>query len=96
MIKSNVALVYKKIGQTPLEAIRELKARDARFRDSKMSYAGRLDPMARGLLIGTQKEKTKNKNNFSSLKGDNLCGFLTGWIFAFFLFFSLSSQFSSG
>ena len=45
-----VIKVYKPIGKTPLDMIHELKTKP-RYTSTKMSYAGRLDPMAEGLLI---------------------------------------------
>lgn len=43
--------IYKKLGQTPFEALNELRESNSEFKDSKMVYAGRLDPMAEGVLI---------------------------------------------
>ena len=48
----NIIIAYKPIGKTPLELINLLK-QNTRYKNTntKMSYAGRLDPMARGLMI---------------------------------------------
>ena len=48
--KDNIILAYKPIGKTPLEIINELK-QNYGYSKTKMSYAGRLDPMAHGLMI---------------------------------------------
>jgi tRNA pseudouridine55 synthase len=48
--KDNIILAYKPIGKTPLEIINELK-QNYGYSKAKMSYAGRLDPMAHGLMI---------------------------------------------
>ena len=45
-----VISVYKHVGQTPYDIIKNLKKMD-QYKNVKMSYAGRLDPMARGLMI---------------------------------------------
>jgi len=57
---------YKKIGETPLEAIGRLKEEKPELVDERLTYAGRLDPMAEGLLLilvdATEKEKKEILN----------------------------------
>ena len=48
--KGHIIVAYKPIGKTPLEIINILK-RYHEYSKTKMSYAGRLDPMAHGLMI---------------------------------------------
>lgn len=43
--------LYKKLGETPLEAIDRLRQEGVLTADEPATYAGRLDPMAEGLLI---------------------------------------------
>lgn len=43
--------LYKEVGETPLECILRFKNSHPEFRDTKMTYAGRLDPMAEGVLV---------------------------------------------
>lgn len=43
--------IYKKAGETPLEAINRLRARNPEYQNVKITYAGRLDPLAEGALI---------------------------------------------
>ena len=43
--------IYKPQGMTPLQAIDAVRERYAEYRNEKMTYAGRLDPMAEGVLI---------------------------------------------
>ena len=43
--------LYKKIGETPLECIVRFKKSYPEYADMKMTYAGRLDPMAEGVLV---------------------------------------------
>lgn len=54
-------LVDKKLGQTPLEAIQELNVA------GPATYAGRLDPMAEGLLIILEGEECKKKDEYLGL-----------------------------
>ncbi len=43
--------LYKPLGISPLDLIKGLKTRCVELRDKKMTYAGRLDPMARGVVL---------------------------------------------
>ena len=58
---------YKKQGQTPLEVIDELKANHKDWASLPMTYAGRLDPMAEGLMIILIGEECKNKEKYLGL-----------------------------
>lgn len=54
--------LYKNLGETPLECLERFRAENPKYKDIKMTYAGRLDPMAEGLLLilaGNTKEKDK-------------------------------------
>ncbi len=55
--------VNKKLGQTPLEALEILRKQKKIPTSAKLSYAGRLDPMASGVLLilngATQAEREK-------------------------------------
>ena len=54
-------LLYKQLGQTPLEAIQALDIKE------KVGYAGRLDPMAEGLLLLLVGEENKKKVSYEGL-----------------------------
>lgn len=57
---SQIFPIFKPIGQTPLQTIDEFRQKFPEYADQKISYAGRLDPMAEGLLllvVGYQKGK---------------------------------------
>ena len=66
--------VYKPIGKTPLEIVESVKS----VKYKKISYAGRLDPMAHGtLLLLTDEDcyKQYNYNNLNKIyKFKLLCG----------------------
>ena len=47
----SVLNLYKKVGQTPLEVIKKVKEKYPHYKRMKMGYAGRLDPIAEGVLI---------------------------------------------
>jgi len=63
----NILLLHKKEGETPLEALLKFRAKNKKYKDTKMTYAGRLDPMASGLLLVLLGEETKNKEKYLSL-----------------------------
>lgn len=60
-------LVYKPLGLTPLQAIERLKRKKPELSDKTLSYAGRLDPMAEGLLLILVGEENKNRREFELL-----------------------------
>jgi len=46
-----VLTLYKNLGETPLECIERFRVEKPEYKDKKMTYLGRLDPMAEGLLL---------------------------------------------
>ncbi|BCX13620.1 MAG: hypothetical protein KatS3mg085_152 [Candidatus Dojkabacteria bacterium] len=58
-------LIYKKLGETPLEALNKFKS--GNNIEDKLAYAGRLDPMAKGLLVVLQGEECKRRNFYQNL-----------------------------
>ena len=62
-----VIVLDKKEGQTPLQALQLFRRKNKKYQDSKMTYAGRLDPMASGLLLLLVDEKIKDKEEFLGL-----------------------------
>lgn len=53
-----VFTIFKPIGLTPLQAVDKFKKKNPRYKNSKISYAGRLDPLARGkMTILTAKDR---------------------------------------
>lgn len=52
---------------TPLEVIMELKQLKPELKNQKISYAGRLDPLARGVLLLLVGEEIKHKEKYLSL-----------------------------
>ena len=60
--------VYKPVGLTPLETIQKLQSQEHDLLNQKITYAGRLDPLAHGVLLLLVGEKTKEKEDYLSLK----------------------------
>lgn len=59
-----ILVLNKKEGETPLEALGAFRFKNKKYKDTKMTYAGRLDPMANGLLLVLVGNETKNKEKY--------------------------------
>lgn len=66
-MSEKVIVVYKKLGETPLECLNLLKVSRSELVGTPLTYAGRLDPMAEGLMIVLAGEECKNKEQYLSL-----------------------------
>lgn len=62
-----VIILNKKEGETPLEALEKFRAKNKRYKDVPMTYAGRLDPMASGILLVLIGEECKKKDKYLML-----------------------------
>lgn len=63
----NLINIYKPIGQTPLQLINRLKEKYPKYQDKKIAYAGRLDPLAHGVMILLVEPETKNAKRYQNL-----------------------------
>ncbi len=63
----SVIPVYKPIGLTPLQALHRLKKERPELQSQKLAYAGRLDPMADGLLLVLVGEECKKRDIYQKL-----------------------------
>lgn len=54
--------VYKPIGKTPLEMIHKLRELIPEYKNEPIGYAGRLDPLAHGVLLLMVGEATKERD----------------------------------
>lgn len=57
-------VVDKREGETPLSALERFRAKNKGYKDLPITYAGRLDPMASGVLVLLVGEKTKEKDKY--------------------------------
>lgn len=77
----NVIIAYKDLGETPLESLEKARIKHNIDANTPMTYAGRLDPMAEGLMILLVGEECKNKDKYFGLdktyKFEILVGFET-------------------
>ena len=60
-------LTYKNIGETPLECLERIRLEYGKAKEIPMTYAGRLDPMAEGLLIILVGEDCKQKEKYLNM-----------------------------
>ncbi len=70
--------LYKKKSETPLQTIERYVLAHPEFKKAKMTYAGRLDPMAEGLLLVLSGEKNKERDAYTGLDKDYEFEFMLG------------------
>lgn len=78
VIKDNIIL-YKNIGETPLECMTRFKKDFPEYDEASMTYAGRLDPMAEGLLLCLAGEECKKKDKYLALNKEYVFEVLVGF-----------------
>ncbi|MEI6238255.1 MAG: hypothetical protein WCP15_01815 [bacterium] len=71
--------VYKLLGETPLECLERFRACYPEYTDLPMTYAGRLDPMAEGLLLILAGEECKSKEKYLALEKEYIFEILVGF-----------------
>lgn len=64
---SSIFCVYKPVGYTPLEVVQQVRDQYPDLRDSVLSYAGRLDPMADGMLLILSGEANTKRKSYERL-----------------------------
>jgi tRNA pseudouridine55 synthase len=75
----NILNLYKERGETPLMRIERFRTTHPEYRDLPLSYAGRLDPMAEGVLLVVVGEENKRKEQYLSLDKEYTCEVLFGF-----------------
>ncbi len=81
-VKKGLILANKDIGETPLNVIQRIKNEHPKYKESKIAYAGRLDPMAKGLLLLLVNEECKKRDEYQLLDKE----------YTFKLFFGFSTD----
>lgn len=59
--------LYKQRGETPLECIQRFAKANSELKGQKMTYLGRLDPLAEGVLLMASSDDVKRKEEFLAL-----------------------------
>ncbi len=70
--------LYKPVGLTPLQAIDKFRADNPVYKSVKMSYAGRLDPMAEGVLVILVDDENKKMKQYMRLDKEYKAEILIG------------------
>jgi tRNA pseudouridine55 synthase len=68
MESPGVYAVWKPQGWTPLQAVHAFKKSNPKHASETISYAGRLDPMAEGVLLLLMGEENKRRKQYEGLK----------------------------
>lgn len=70
--------LYKPVGVTPLELIEAFKEKNKEYALVKMGYAGRLDPLAEGVLLVLVGDENKKKEKYEKLPKEYVTEVLFG------------------
>jgi tRNA pseudouridine55 synthase len=65
--KQGIVTLYKEQGETPLECIERYRSEHPELKDESLSYLGRLDPMAEGVLLVAVGKENKNREKYLGL-----------------------------
>lgn len=76
---NNVVEIFKPIGLTPLQALEEFRKNNPEYKDVKLSYIGRLDPMANGIMLILIGEENKNREKYLNLDKEYAFDILFGF-----------------
>lgn len=75
---NEVLMLNKQVGETPLACMERFRASHSEYQGVKMTYAGRLDPIASGLLVVLTGEKVHEKERYLGLPKTYECTALLG------------------
>ncbi len=64
---NGLIVVYKKLGETPLACLQRLKLKYPELANTPLSYAGRLDPLAEGVLLVLSGDFNNRREEFLGL-----------------------------
>ena len=73
-----VLKLYKNLGETPLACLERFRGENPEYSGEKMTYAGRLDPMAEGLLIALVGDECHKKDEYLGLDKEYIFEVLFG------------------
>lgn len=72
-------IIYKRIGETPLEAMEKARFLHPEWGKLPMTYAGRLDPAAEGLILALVGDECKEKDKYLDLNKEYELSILFGF-----------------
>ncbi|MDB5225759.1 MAG: tRNA pseudouridine synthase [Candidatus Adlerbacteria bacterium] len=71
--------LYKKLGETPRERLERLRLEKPHYAHEVLSYAGRLDPMAEGVLLCLVGSANKRRDTYLDLSKEYVLDILFGF-----------------
>jgi tRNA pseudouridine55 synthase len=71
--------LYKQLGETPLERLERLRVQRPEYAHEVLSYAGRLDPMAEGVLIALAGSANKEREAYLGMSKEYVLDILFGF-----------------
>ena len=71
--------LYKKLGETPRERLERLRVEKPHYAHEVLSYAGRLDPMAEGVLLCLVGSANKRRDSYLDLGKEYVLDILFGF-----------------
>lgn len=71
--------LYKKLGETPRERLERLRVQKPHYAHEVLSYAGRLDPMAEGVLLCLVGSANKRRDTYLGLGKEYVLDMLFGF-----------------
>lgn len=75
----SVLNLYKQLGETPRERLERLRAKSTQYEHEVLSYAGRLDPMAEGVLLCLVGGANKRREAYLDLDKEYVLDILFGF-----------------
>lgn len=77
--RGSILNLYKRLGETPRERLERLRREKPRYENEVLSYAGRLDPMAEGVLLALVGQENKRRDEYLNLSKDYIVDILFGF-----------------
>jgi tRNA pseudouridine(55) synthase len=74
----SIYIFNKNLGETPLECLNRLRIQENITNDIPITYAGRLDPLATGMMIFLSGDDVKNKDKYTGLDKIYTAEFIIG------------------
>ena len=71
--------IYKEKGETPLERLDRFREEHPEYGEAKLSYAGRLDPMAEGIMLVLIGDENKEREKHLKYSKEYTFGLLIGF-----------------
>lgn len=77
-VMEKIIPIWKPIGLTPLKSIELFKLKNPIYADVTLSYAGRLDPMAEGILLLLVGDENKNREKYQGFSKEYISEIVLG------------------